>query len=187
MTPEEDRQATLLMQCAQRGDQDAYAALLILATSAVRRLVRARWGEVRWMDDAVQETLLSVHRARHTFDPERAFAPWLYAIAQNRIIDVARREQRIGEREQARDSLPEQAAFDVTADADCEVDIARVRAALAKLPPRQRAVIVAMKLEEQSAREVGARFGMSASAVKVTAHRGYKVLRRLLGGPADGE
>lgn len=175
------------MQLAQRGDQGAYASLLILATSAVRRMVRARWGDVPWVDDAVQETLLAVHRARHTFDPARSFAPWLFAIAQNRTIDVVRREQRIGEREQARDVLPEQAACDVTGEAGGEVDVARIRDALAALPPRQRAVIVAMKVEEQSVREVGERFGMSASAVKVTAHRGYKALRRLLGDPRDGE
>ena len=172
------------MVLAQRGDKEAYASLLVLATVAVKGMVRHKWGDVAWADDAVQETLLSIHRARHTFDPARPFAPWLYAIAQNRTIDVARRERRIGDREQGTDVLPEPPGV---RDAEPGVDIDRVRAALAALPDRQRDVIVGMKFGDESVRDIGARLGMSDSAVKVTAHRGYKVLRRLLGGPRDGD
>lgn len=183
MTPEQEREAAGLIERAQRGDTDAYASLLVLATGAVRRLVRRKWGNVAWLDDAVQETLISLHRARHTFDPARPFAPWLYAIAHNRIIDVARKEFRMGEREQAMDVLPEPKA--VRESAASEISVDRIRAALAALPARQREVIVGMKYGDESVREVGARLGMSASAVKITAHRGYKTLRRLLGGPPD--
>ncbi len=173
------------MDRAQRGDQEAYASLLVLATGAVKRMVRQKWGNVAWLDDAVQETLLSLHRARHTFDPARPFAPWLYAIAHNRMIDVARRERRIGDREQGTDVLPETATPAGTAPTDIDID--RLRAALAALPHRQRDVIVGMKFGDESVRQVGARLGMSDSAVKVTAHRGYKLLRRLLGEARDGD
>ena len=172
------------MRRAQRGDQDAYASLLILATSSVRRLMRRHWGDAHWIDDAVQETLLSLHRARHTFDPARPFAPWLYAIARNRMIDVARRERRIGDREQVMDALPETQMIEKGAVAAIDAD--RVRAALAALPGRQRDVIIGMKFGDESVREVGARLGLSDSAVKITAHRGYKTLRRLLGWSRDG-
>lgn len=172
------------MDRAQRGDQEAYASLLVLATGAVKRMVRQKWGNVAWIDDAVQETLLSVHRARHTFDPARPFAPWLYAIAQNRMIDVARRERRIGARERSTDMLPD---TPTSTEASAGVDVDRVRAALLALPDRQRDVIVGMKFGDESVRQVGARLGMSDSAVKVTAHRGYKLLRRLLGESRDGD
>lgn len=170
------------MTRAQRGDRDAYASLLVICAAAVKRLVHQRWRDVAWADDAVQETLWSMHRARHTFDASRPFAPWLYAIAQNRIIDVARRERRIGDREQGTDVLPEPAAPAAPA-----LDVDRIRTALASLPGRQREVIVAMKFGDESVRDVGRRLGMSESAVKVTAHRGYKVLRRLLGASHDVE
>lgn len=183
MTPDQEREAAALIDRAQRGDQDAYASLLVLAAAAVRRLVRHRWGNVAWADDAVQETLISLHRARHTFDPARPFAPWLYAIAQNRIIDVARREYRVSERELGTDVLPEPKP--PRESVASEINVERVRAALAALPGRQREVIVGMKYGDESVREIGARLGMSESAVKITAHRGYKTLRRLLGGPPD--
>jgi RNA polymerase sigma-70 factor (ECF subfamily) len=173
------------MTLAQRGDKEAYASLLILATGAVKRMIRQKWGDVSWADDAVQETLISVHRARHTFDPSRPFVPWLYAIAQNRAIDVARRERRVSARELGVDVLPEPSP---KSDGGAPgVDADRVRAALASLPPRQRDVIAGMKFGDESVRDVGTRLGMTDSSVKVTAHRGYKALRRLLGESRDGE
>jgi DNA-directed RNA polymerase specialized sigma24 family protein len=45
-------------------------------------------------------------------------------------------------------------------------------------------VIEGLKFKDQSVRDVAGRLKMSESAVKVTAHRGYKMLRRLLEGPA---
>lgn len=170
------------MARAHMGDREAYAELLVLATGAIRRLVRGRWGDVPWADDAVQETLMSVHRARHTYDPKRPFVPWLYAIAGNRIIDVARRERRVGTREFGTDALPEPPA---PAEQNAGLDVERIRAALAELPDRQRDVIEGLKFRDESVREVGERMQMSDSAVKVTAHRGYKTLRRLLGGGDD--
>ncbi len=66
-----------------------------LLTSATRQFARARLGAVPWIDDVVQETLLAVHRARQTYDPGRPFAPWFYAVASSRLIDVIRRERRV--------------------------------------------------------------------------------------------
>jgi RNA polymerase sigma-70 factor (ECF subfamily) len=53
-----------------------------------------------------------------------------------------------------------------------------VRRAVATLPDHQRKVIELLKLEELSVREVAARLGMSEANVKVTAHRGYRALKR---------
>src|SRR5678816_2786019 len=92
---------------AQEGDQLAYAALLVLLTTATRQFARRRLGDVPWIDDVVQETLLAVHSARHTYDARRPFAPWFYAIASNRMIDVIRRERRVSSRELGADVLPE--------------------------------------------------------------------------------
>ena len=63
-----------------------------------------------------------------------------------------------------------------------DIDFDRVKAALASLPARQREVVSALKVRDESVKEVGQRLGMTESAVKVTAHRGYRALRRLLGG-----
>ena len=54
---------------AQAGDEDAYASLLVLLTAATRRFARGRVGNVAWIDDVVQDTLMTMHRARATYDP----------------------------------------------------------------------------------------------------------------------
>ena len=46
------------------------------------------------IDDVVQETLTTVHRARQTYDPSRSFAAWLRTIAQRRSIDGLRHHGR---------------------------------------------------------------------------------------------
>ena len=150
-----------------------------MLTTVTRRFARARVGDVGWLDDVVQETLLTIHGARHTYDPTRPFAPWFYAIASSRMIDVLRRERRVQSREIADDTLPERPS-EVMREA--EIDVKAIHAALATLPARQRDVIEGMKFRDESVREVAGRTRMTESAVKVTAHRGYQRLRRLLGG-----
>lgn len=165
---------------AQKGEEAAYAELLVLLTAATRRYVRSRVGRlVPWVDDAVQETLVAVHHARHTFDGRRPFAPWFYAIARNRFVDVLRREQRVRQHEITGAAWPELAS--ATDDGAWRVDVEAVQQALASLPRRQREVVEAIKLRDESVRDIAARMEMTVTSVKVTAHRGYRTLRRLLG------
>jgi RNA polymerase sigma factor (sigma-70 family) len=136
---------------------------------------------VVWVDDVVQETLMAVHGARHTWDPRRPFGPWFHAILSNRLIDVLRRERRVASREVALDVEAESGGTTDPNPRD-ELDVEAIRAAVQSLPARQREVVQALKFEDRSVRDVAGRLRMSESAVKVTAHRGYRALRRLLGG-----
>jgi RNA polymerase sigma factor (sigma-70 family) len=179
VTREQEAQAACLMRLGQTGDQAAYASLLVLLTQMTRRFVRTRVGNTFWIDDVVQETLLAVHGARQTYDPSRPFAPWFYAIASSRLVDVLRREKRVAAREVSTDMLPDTVP-EAGANEDI-VDVEAIRAAVATLPGRQREVIEQLKFEERSVRDVAGRLNMTESAVKVTAHRGYRVLRRVLG------
>ena len=158
--------------------------LLTMLAAVSRQFARNRVGEVPWLDDVAQETLLTVHRARHTYDVRRPFAPWFYAILSSRLIDVVRRERRIGSRELGTDILPEPVEV---LGRERDVDFARVQAALDSLPERQREIVRGLKLRDESIKDLSQRMGMSESAVKVTAHRGYRALRRLLGGRHDDD
>ena len=179
MTQKQEVYAAALMLRAQKGEEEAYAKLLVLLTAAGRSYVRSRTGRpVPWVDDAVQEILVAVHQARHTFDGRRPFAPWFYAIARNRFVDVLRRERRIRHHEVTGAEWSDPAS---TVEGMSRVDMAAVRHALALLPPRQREVVEAIKLRDERVRDIAARLAMTVTSVKVTAHRGYRTLRRLLG------
>lgn len=183
MTSQQEEQAKTLIIRAQQGDSIAYAALLTLLAATARQYARNRLGNVPWIDDVAQETLVTVHTARRTYDPRRPFAPWFYAILSSRLIDVLRKERRVSAREVAADALPEPRREDRSDDdAASGVDTEEVHAALGTLPDRQREIVSALKLRDESVKEVSERLGMTESAVKVTAHRGYRKLRRLLGG-----
>ena len=182
MTADQEQRAAELMARGQRGDVQAYAELLTALVPIARQYARNRVGPRPCVEDIAQEGLMSMHRARHTYDPHRPFAPWFYAILSSRLVDVMRREQRIGRREEGRDALPERGAAPAASWRGQTVDPDRVRQALASLPARQREIVTALKLREESVREIGVRLGMKESTVKVTAHRGYRALRRLLGG-----
>jgi RNA polymerase sigma-70 factor (ECF subfamily) len=168
------------MRDAQDGRGDAYADLLVLLTAVSRRYVLSRLGRAPWVEDVVQETLLSVHVARHTYDRHRPFAPWFYAILKSRLIDAVRRERRTAGREIAGQGLPEPSSTESTVGD--EIDVEAIRRALASLPERHRQVIHGLKYRDESVRDVAGRLGLSEAAVKVTAHRGYRMLKRLLGG-----
>ena len=182
MTPQQEQRAAALMVETQRGDAAAYADLLTLLAAASRQYARNRVGNVPWLDDVAQETLLTVHKALRTYDPARPFAPWFYAILSSRMIDVLRKERRVQAREMGTDVLPEPAAQPGAGpDRSDRADAGQVRAALDALPARQREIVSGLKLHDESIKELSARLGMTESAVKVTAHRGYRALRRLLG------
>lgn len=182
MTSQQEQKATLLIVRAQQGDSVAYAELLTMLASTARQYARNRLGDVPWLDDVAQETLVTVHAARRTYDPTRPFAPWFYAILSSRMIDVLRKERRVSARELGTDVLPEPPSRLASAHEGSDVvDPGRMRAALETLPDRQREVVSALKLRNESVKDISKRLGMSQSAVKVTAHRGYKALRRLLG------
>ena len=168
------------MARAQQGDQRAYEDLLRQLAGAARSYVGRRIGWAEWSEDVVQEILLTVHRVRHTYDPVRPFAPWFYAIVSSRLVDALRSRKRRGLREVAGDGvLPDRAAPDTgLAARDISLTLAR---AVAGLPRVQREVVSLLKYEDLSVREVAHRLGMSEAAVKTTAHRGYKMLRRLVG------
>ena len=182
MTPQQEQRAAALMIDTQRGDAAAYAELLTLLAATARQYTRNRLGDVPWLDDVAQEVLLTVHKARSTYDSRRPFAPWFYAILSHRMIDVLRKERRVSAREVGGDVLPEPAdQTGLPPEGVHDVDSGTLRSALDALPARQREVVSALKLRDESVKEISERLGMSVSSVKVTAHRGYRALRRLLG------
>jgi RNA polymerase sigma-70 factor (ECF subfamily) len=191
VTPDQERLAGTLMASAQQGDQHAYDTLLRLLAQEARGFVGRRVGATDWVEDVVQEALLTVHRARRTYDPARPFAPWFYAILNSRLVDTLRSRKRVVTREVADEmALAEQPAPDPQGGGRSDVREVLARA-VAALPRVQREVVSLMKYDDLSVREVAHRLGMSEAAVKATAHRGYKILRATVGGvvgehrPAD--
>lgn len=167
------------MARAQAGDGEAYRLLLDSVASDLRSFFRRRVRDAQEVEDHVQETLMTVHRARHTYDPARPFEPWLYAIARNTLADAFRRDRRRAERHAADDDLLTIAAAPPSHESG-------VDAIFDGLPEGQREALEMVKIKGLSIEQAAAQAGVSQGAMRVRIHRGYRALRaRLLGG--DGE
>jgi RNA polymerase sigma-70 factor (ECF subfamily) len=177
---EQDLRWRQLMASAQAGEAAAYEQLLREVLPFIRSLARRYCHAPHDLQDAVQETLLTVHRVRHTYDPRQPFGPWLAAITARRCIDGLRQRTRTA-RHEAADEAGYETFADVTANDDME-DVhaaGAVRELVQQLPPQQRAALEAVKLREMSLAEAAAASGQSVGAVKVNVHRALKTLRAL--------
>ncbi len=167
------------MAKAQAGDSEAYERLLHSLLPGLRGFVRSRLGDPASVDDVVQNVLLSIHRARHTYRPDRPFGPWLWAVARNAVIDAQRARSVRLRREIPLDSAEEPAQPEPAATS---LELSpQISEALAELPASQREAVELIHLQGLSVAEAAARVGTTPGALKVRAHRGYRALRARLG------
>lgn len=171
-----DRELAALLVLAQQGHRQAYERFLLEVSAVLRRFLERRMGARERVEDVLQETLLTIHRARHSYLPGRPVGPWLYTICEHRMIDFHRQRRRI-----ERVEVPTSDELPAVADEPAPESSPVVLEALGRLPGKQRRVIELLKLQDLSVREVAVRVGMSESAVKVTAFRGYQTIRRMVG------
>jgi len=173
------------MIAAQQGDAIAYERLLSELIPLLRSFVRARLrGDSAAVEDVVQNVLLAVHRARHTYRSERRFGPWIGAVARNAVVDHLRSRGRRRQRELSLDDAAEPVA-ETPPITDAELS-PELRRALERLPATQREAVELIQIRGLSVAEAAVRAGVKPGALKVRAHRGYTALRQMLAAE-DGE
>jgi RNA polymerase sigma-70 factor, ECF subfamily len=170
-------------------DIDAGVGQTLLATAFERHA----WPLLRYCacrvgpeaaEDVVAETFLIAHAQRDRYDPGRAsMLTWLYGIATN----VARRHRRDEARHltgyaSAVDALVEESPADRAAErADAHAARARIARALARLPSRQREVILLYAVAELEYAEIAAALDIPLGSVQSALHRARTKLRAALG------
>lgn len=161
-----------LMRLAQSGDKQAYAVLLEQTGRWLARFFSQKIAADA-VDDLVQETLISMHRKRASYDPSRPFLPWLAAIARYRWVDRLRQTYR-----HAADELQDQHSEESHEDVvGAKISIDNL---LHQLPPAQALAIRLVKIDGLSIAEACVKCGQSEPLVKVNIHRGLKKLATLI-------
>jgi RNA polymerase sigma-70 factor, ECF subfamily len=171
---ERSRIRARLMARTQDGDGEACRALLDDIGPMLTNFLRRRIADRNELEDVYQETLLAFFQARHTYEPSRPLEPWLFAIARNVAADHARRYWNRASVEQLTDKTPEHSREDEPRSAPNLED------AIARLPEQQRQAFSMLKLEGLSIEQAAQRAGVSEGALRVRAHRAYKILRKLI-------
>lgn len=171
-----------LVASARTGDRKAFD---LLARRWQGKLVAHAWrltGDVDLAREAAQEGWIEIVRGIGRLRDGRAFPAWAYQIVSRRCA------RRIGRLRQDRTLAAAAAAEPVEAFAAPEERdppaMARLRAAVAGLPPDQRAAIGLFYLEDMEVADVAIALNVPAGTVKTRLMHARRKLRAVLEGDA---
>lgn len=168
----------LILRIARERDQQSFIALFE-ATSAKLNAYAVRCGaSISDAEEIVQESMLTVWRKAHTFNPSAASAnTWLYTIVRNRRIDFARRDKR--HLTQSDDLWPEPASDPLESDVVSDLDGRIVRILLDALPQDQRQVVYMVYFEGKTHSEIAGELDVPLGTIKSRLRLAMKKLETL--------
>jgi len=170
---------------------DAFDALYRDHVDLMFRYASRLCGEAESAKDLVQETFLNAYRGFKDFRGESQISTWLYTIASRACLRMRRKRKGAPERELSLDE------FIPTAEGEFRLQIPveglspeealqnkqlreALDAAIEKLPPKYKMVLVLRDMEGLSAKAVGSILGLNERAVKSRLHRARLFVRREL-------
>ena len=157
---------------AQNGSAEAFEHLVRRHWRGAFRAAYLVVHDASAAEDIVQESLLAAIRSLDRFDRRRPFGPWLHRIVVNRAIDWARvRASRAEVGDDVLTLVP--ASASPLADKPYSEPVV---AALAALPPEQRAVIVLRHLLDYTPGEIGSLLDLPRGTVNSRLRRGLDAL-----------
>ncbi|WP_146107623.1 RNA polymerase sigma factor [Porphyrobacter sp. HT-58-2] len=169
---------------ALAGRQDAFRELLARYREPIYRFIRASTGDAQEALDLTQDTFVAAFAALGRFDRSRPLLTWLRRIALNKCRDWGRRRRlrtmlwRTAQIDAAHDVPDDAIAPDVQA-AD-RTELARVNAAIVRLPARLRETLILRTVEGLGQAETAEVLGISEKAVETRLYRARSKLSELL-------
>lgn len=164
---------------ALAGDEDAFRALVRQVHPQLRRWALAKTGDPDATDEAVQRTLIRMHRSLGRFTGDAALTTWLYRILTNVVIDMHRTEK-------SRPTVSEEVlnGMQETAERPDPIDTlhtrrmaAAVRDFFELLPPRQREVMELVDFEGFAAADVATMLGIEPVSVRAHLFKARRAIR----------
>lgn len=169
----------ILLSAARAGSGEAFASLVRPHLTSLHAFARRAGPAPDAADDIVQDTLLRAWRRLETFRGDSSFRTWLFAIAWRVAKTEASRASRSPQpvREPPELASPEPGPAEQAELADAAD---RARAAIATLPPPQRAAMTAVYLRGARLADAAAALGVPLGTLKTHLHRGRMRLAALL-------
>ncbi len=166
-----------LVAGVKAGDPKAERALYEAQVDGVYRLAYRMTGDEDLARDFTQDTFVRVFERIAQFRGEAALSTWIRAVAMTVILNGLRKVKRLRQRE----TVLEAAAGVGTSAATAEPDLkSRLRAAVAALPEKYRAVFVMHDVEGYTHEEIGATLKMPTGTSKAQLSRARAKLRESL-------
>jgi RNA polymerase sigma-70 factor (ECF subfamily) len=173
-----------LLARARTGDLDAFEQIVVLHERRVFALALRLTGSVEDAKDATQEAFLRLHRKIGGIDAGRGVGPWLYTVTVNACRDIGRQRQRsrLVPMEDGVSSAPAGPGANPEGLYSDQEREQQLRAALCRLPEKERAALLLREMEGLSTEEVARALGSSQTTVRSQVHSARLKLRKLLAG-----
>ena len=164
----------LLVIRAQTGDPTAFAELVDRFGPRLRYFLSKLLGQPDAVDDALQEVWMDLFQCLPRLVAPQAFRAWLFRIAHDRACRTLRKRQPdVPLSDESLTGCPDEPTFHSD-------EAALVHAALDRLTPEHREVLVLRFLEDMSYEEIAGVVGCPIGTVRSRLHHARKTLRTLL-------
>jgi RNA polymerase sigma-70 factor (ECF subfamily) len=173
-----------LVRLVLDGERESFAVLVDRYKRGITNFIGASVRGPSDVADLAQETFMRAYAHLNTFNPSLGrFSTWIYHIARNVVrTHLGKSLRRPQTQDLGEDRTLESVLPDLSADADPARGILRaeaesdVRAALAELPERTRAVLSLRYYNNLEYQAIAETMGLSLGNVKTLIHRGKLAL-----------
>jgi len=187
VAPSNAREDAELIRAAQRGESDAFEALVRRYQRRAYRVARNMVPADEDAQDLVQEAFLRVFRNLERFNFQHEFQTWLFRIVTNLCIDYLRKRRPTvstaqlgrapGSDEDGELALPDHSIDQPSDRLESEETAAAVRDCIASLAPHFQSVLVLRELEGLPCTEIAGIVGATHVTVRWRLHRGRKLFQ----------
>lgn len=172
----------LLLEGLRQGDEASFEALFHRHYQRVYHLLYRLVGDHGEAEDLAQEVFLRLYQRPLRYGDN--VAGWLYRVATNQGYNALRGRKRRRQREEAVSAETPLAAPSAAAESDRRVAQAQVRAALARLKPKQGQLLLLRQMGF-SYKELADVLGVSPSSIGTLLARAEKAFRQVYRGDRD--
>lgn len=155
---------SLIIRVRDNQDRKAFGDLFRHFAPRIKGFLMKSGSSDALAEEVAQDVMATVWQKANLFDPGRAsVATWIFTIARNRKIDILRKQRR---------PEPEDLPWGPTAEPDQEEtlalqqDTARLRAAIAELPEKQRDLVKRAYFGDLSHSEIATETGLPLGTIK---------------------
>ncbi len=179
MKNEEQLDEKAIIRRCLDGDRDSYSVLVDRYKAMVYNVAFRMVGDEDTAKDLAQESFIAAYAGLENFRYGSKFSSWLYSIVLNKCRDHLKLEKDTVPTDEIAEVLPDRGTSpEQDAAASQSRDV--LQRALDALPEEYREVLILKHIEELDYEEISAITGAGIAALKVRAHRGREMLRKVL-------
>ena len=172
-----------LIEACLAGEAGAFDLIVERHRRSIYHLCYRFVGNHEDASDLSQDVFLRAFRSLKNFRGQSSIATWLYRISVNVCLNRVSAKAPLN---QPTDAIDDYQLVDVQSDSPADRILkqerdARVRAAIAQLPEKQRATLILRTYHEMSHQEIADVLGSSVGAVKANFFHALGRLKKLLG------